>query len=122
MFELEPPTGHIVDPLNGDRLVTTHAHWQSDWTGLSILSVAGVKKFEFRLKSSSIDEPEKWPKDNITRLVLMGAREFHPNGYSKEVLGMHPDIERLIEFRRKSAMPRSNFVAFEFVDERKNNA
>jgi len=119
MFEYVSSSIGIVDPSNGDKLVTTDAHWQSHFTNMAIFSSDGVKKFEFTLKSYSVDEPHTWPDDKVSRLILLSAREFQPDGRSREVYDMHPDIERLIEWRHENAKSKTDFVAFEFVDERK---
>jgi len=119
MFEFDPSVSKIIDKSNGDQLVTTHAHRQSDHISMAILSADGAKKFAFTIKSYSIDEPDTWRDDDVSRVILLSSCEYLPDGSSRVVFDMHPDIERFIEFKCRTAKSKLNFVGFEFVDKRK---
>jgi hypothetical protein len=122
MFEYDQRTDRMVDQSNGDELRTLDAHWQSDSTKVGVFSSHGTLKFSATWRSYSIDEPHTWPTDKVSRRILLSAAEYDPEGRGTPVKGPHPQIDRLVDFYRRSAMSKSNFVAFEFVDERNKAA
>jgi hypothetical protein len=106
----------LVDPETGDELRTTFAHRQVDYETVGIFSAEGVQKFGARLKVRPIDPPH--PTDDKTnRLILTSAVEYDASGSPTFVYGPHPDIDRLIAYRRARAEQWQ--IPFEFVDERK---
>ncbi len=121
MFEFDWSSGSIIDRETGETLKSVSYHPHADHGTVAIFDAQGLKRFEANFWNRSIDHAPTltFPDDGVSRRVLRSAHEFDERGRPHEVFGQHKDISRMLEFYRRSAEEKTDFVGFEFIDRRK---